>query len=232
MIENLLDIEPDNEAIIFLSKRLKSQNYRGNHLVQHQRSSLNELVGVLLSIYSVVKEGKLIVPKGDPKTEDDVAVYPEYKTMVTLYQTVFNIGSYSSIKKVDFLNLARMGLLDRFDKKDKLYPTYKKAYKMNSVALSKVGIELLFNPKKADYIFTQAMDVLFNGFMSEIYELFQYKDLKGYITLDEFTLFVSYLGLTLKDESNSTTIIDIAKYIKSFRQLKKTSKQSSYRTNK
>lgn len=219
MDKKILSINPKNEALIFLNKRINSKNYRGTHLVQHQRYSYHEIVGSLLAIYAVVKDGKLTVPKGDPATDTDVADFPDFKKMVTLYSSTFNKGTYKSVKKIDFLNFARMGFLNRYNSKGNIISLDKRASDMVSISLSEAGIDLLLKPENADYIFTKGLDMLFDGFISEIYSILQNENIKGFITQDEFVLFVSYLGMTLDEENDPILINDVIKYITEYRKL-------------
>jgi len=62
---------------------------------------------------------------------------------------------------------------------------------------------------------------LFDGYMSEILNLLQSKELKGKINEDEFFLFVSYIGFKLDNSQTKTNIHDIEKYILEYRKLKK-----------
>lgn len=221
MIDKILEISPKNLAIQFIHERLKSKNYRGIHLVQHARYTYPELIGCLLAIYAVVGESKLRVPKGDPVSEDDVKDFPEFKNMVEIYRATFEKGKYKSMKKINFLNLARMGFLDRLDEKNNIIPISKKASKMDAIILNELGKKILFEPKNSRYIFTKGLDFLFDGYMSEILNLLQSKELKGKINEDEFFLFVSYIGFKLDNSQTKTNIHDIEKYILEYRKLKK-----------
>lgn len=97
---------------------------------------------------------------------------------------------------------------------------------MKSVSISETGLELLFNPNNSKYIFTKAMDTIFEGFIGNVYELIQSEELNGVISFQEFFLFVSYIGLCLDGEVNPITVSDIVKYISSFRKLKKHERNS------
>lgn len=222
----IIKISPENESIKFVVERLKSKNYRGFHLVQHQRVNYSELIGFLLCIYAVVNNNKMPIPKGDPSNISDLKEYPEFKKAFDLYVSTFGKATYKGVIKVVFLNLNRMGLLDRFNSSGVRIEPKVRSKKISSVGLSELGQKLLENPDKTKYLFLKGLDILFDGFINDLFELLQNEFINGYLEFDEFFLFVSYLGFTLDSKTETTTLSDVINLIMEFRKLKKHQKRA------
>lgn len=228
MHENILNIDTNNLAVKFIYDRLNSRKYRGFHLVQHERTSYSELVGVLLVVYAVVGEGKMPIPKGDPTSDEHVKDFQKFKQATKLYMSIFEKGSYKALKKISFVNLNRMGLIDRYDNKNKLVKPNSRRKHIKSISISELGLKLILNPDNSRYLFLRALDVLLKGFMPDFLWILQREEFKKGISFDEFFLFVSYLGLKLDSSSEYVDSNMVIKLITSYRGLRKHQRERIY----
>lgn len=219
MFEKLLNINPNNLAIIFLYNRIRSKNYRGIHIVQQQRYSYSELLGLLLALYAVAGIEKIDLPKGDPDTEEDVKNYPLFKKAVQIYKAVFKKGTYMTVKKIDFLNLSRMGLINRYNSKGKLISPNSKTKDIKSISLSHTGLILLEDSDNSKNIFNNSLKNLLNDLILDIFKLLSMDNIYGKITFQEFMFFVSYLGQKTNFDDTSVKLEDVYKYILEYRKL-------------
>lgn len=175
------EIDPDNLFIDYIINRVQRDNYRGIHISQHNRYDLDFIEKVLKSIYEIVGDSAFNIPPGDYKKTDALpSEYIDYTKIVSKIYQYAGRGTYNSIKKNFFVDLDRMGFLLRFDKKNKLIGT--KRTGILYAKLSNKAIEFVSsddNLLKKYKIFTDAIDVLFQGFISDLAKSLYYSDYKN-----------------------------------------------------
>ena len=64
MLDKVLEIEKGNNFIQYIIKRIKTQNYRGIHLSQHNRYDFDYVKNIICVIYNEVKNEFFEIPRG------------------------------------------------------------------------------------------------------------------------------------------------------------------------
>lgn len=195
---DLQKIDPDNEFIKYISKRLKRDDYRGIHISQHNRYDVNYVLKLIKCIFDNVG-GKLFeIPSGDYSERTGTITfepkcYPEYQEIVKCIHTATDKGTYNSVKKNFFVDLDRMGLLKRSKIK---IPEGKFFW---YACLTNNAIELLESKddkRKLIKKFTDLIDEnLFGDFISNLVE---FMSSYGYYEVDifEFTFILNDMSIT------------------------------------
>ena len=226
-LEKLKGINPALECLEFLYHRILRDDYRGTHKLQHYRWSAKYIKLVLKNLQAHCdKEGFLYHTAGD--IYDDYAYKDEELDFATFLRNLnfdlqrANEGSVTDmgVRKIIFVNLQRMGFINRYTK-DKVRCDIGKTYRnYRFVRLTQSGLDFLnatslFEEQK---ILGLALDSIFDGLVQDILDILTYFDEKQrYVSIDEMTFFVSYLG---KDYNGAILSKDkIVEYILEFRQL-------------
>lgn len=226
-LDKLKGINPALECLDFLYHRILRDDYRGTHKLQHYRWSAKYIKIVLKNLQSHCdKEGFLYHTAGD--IYDDYVYKSEEVDFATFLWSVnfdlrnANEGSITDMgmRKIIFVNLQRMGFINRYTK-DKTLCDINKTYRnYRFVSLTKSGLDFinatsLFVEQK---ILGLALDSIFDGLVQDILDILTYFDEKQrYLSIDEMTFFVSYLGKDYNGEFLSKD--KIVEYILEFRQL-------------
>jgi hypothetical protein len=209
LLSDILNIQPNNEFINYIVKRLQREYYRGVHISQHNRYDYNYIITLIEIIYKIAKDNFFEIPAGDysertGKKDYNIIFYPEYKQIVDSINSLTGKGTYNSIKKNFFVDLERMGLLERT--RDVKY-----------ARLTKDAIHLILlnksNKRKAIKEFTDLIDEnLFGNFLSELVEfmwLYGYEKIDIYeytFILNDFYITNTYKDILLRSYRNLTNI--------------------------
>lgn len=124
-----------------------------------------------------------------------------------------------AVKKIDFLNLSRMGLINRYNSKGKLISPNSKTKDIKSISLSHSGLILLEDSDNSKNIFNNSLKNLLNDLILDIFKLLSMDNIYGKITFQEFLFFVSYLGQKTNFDETSVKLEDVYKYILEYRKL-------------
>jgi hypothetical protein len=101
MLDKVLEIEKGNNFIQYIIKRIKTQNYRGIHLSQHNRYDFDYVKNIISVIYNEVKNECFEIPRGDyseksgAKKDYNPNDYPIFKKIVNTIKKITNIGIFS-----------------------------------------------------------------------------------------------------------------------------------------
>lgn len=164
----------------YLVERLSKDEYRGTHISQHNRydrilifNILNELNNTI----NLLKIDKLIIRNTDTKKrpKNTLDEY-DYAKMVERLSIKFGKPTQDSLRKNFFLDMARMGLIHRFNKKGIKDNTMSKVFRTKSVAVSKLGHEFLkaFNSSnifEMNRFWTLSLNNLHRGFENKLFNL-------------------------------------------------------------
>jgi hypothetical protein len=218
ILTEIKNIDPDNKFINYIIKRIQVNNYRGIHVSQHNRYDLEYLKNIIQSIYDTVGSDVFEVPRGDYKhdfTDDDLkSKFKDYKNIVDNLKKNTDKGTYNSLKKNLFVDMNRAGLLLRYDKNMNVISGKKGVFyaKLSDTAIRFLNANIIEQYR----IFTDCLDKLFEGFLSEFVDLLYsspYKD--DEISIYEFMFIFSDLSI-----DNDTKIVLLNEYRK-LNQLKK-----------
>ncbi|QWU80345.1 hypothetical protein DU474_02495 [Campylobacter novaezeelandiae] len=219
--KDLKSINPALSCLEFLSSRIIRDDYRGIHKLQHYRWNL----GYIKIVLKYLKKYDLLYhTAGDIREnyryKDDELEFCNFLKMINddLGKIGFSVTDMA-MRKIIFVNLQRMGFLQRFDKNKKLCKVNKIYRNYRYVKISKKGLELLNSKNIFEEIkiLGVALDRLFDGLVQSIFELINTLD-ENYLSIYEFMFFVSFLGKTINEEIINKEKIIL--FINEFRSLK------------
>ncbi|CRF52632.1 hypothetical protein [Helicobacter ailurogastricus] len=208
----------------YLFQRIQKDTYRGLHLSQHNRYTKETIITILKALKETLENNKI---KHLRIRTTDLSKRPLNTPQETLYAQMTNQLSYilgritqDSLRKNFFVDMDRMGLIHRFNKKLKLNPVGAR-HRTYYVNLSPLGEEFLQtalqerpDPFTLNRFWTNALTNLHGGFENTLYDLMlelRHHNIQS-ISLEEFAFFAS-------DTENSRT--SIVALIKGFRALSK-----------
>lgn len=213
----LCSLDPSKACFTFLAERIGEAGYRGIQCSQHNRYNLDVVCTILGELYQAAGTEKLIIRTTDlkkrPGNLPEEAAYARY---VSALSAKLGRCTQDSVRKNLFVDLHRMGLLERFDTKGRSMGPYEKGTK-KYVRLSPLGLELidpaltLFERKLR---YTRAIDTLTCGLADELLSMLE---LDGSITETEFQFFFSFTGETMHGRRYSAA--ELLDYIREFRSL-------------
>ena len=191
----LLGIQPALECLKFLAWRVSKDDYRGTHKLQHYRWN-KEYIKIVLK--HLPKDKKLYHTQGDITDgyiyKSDEVEFCEYLAKVNKELNATENGNITDMvmRKIIFVNLQRMGLVDRFNKNGILCDPDKKA-QYRYVQITQKGLEILNAKNIFEEIkyFGLAFDRVFGGIIQDILDLINELE---YLSEYEMMFFVSYLG--------------------------------------
>ncbi|WFQ90866.1 Type-2 restriction enzyme MboII [Mycoplasma feriruminatoris] len=213
---NIIEIDSSRECLKFLQKRILSDNYRGVQLSQHNRFTSQKIIVMLKVLYelqgtNIMKIRTTDLSKRPYNTPDE----NDYANYINLVNKKIAIGTQDSIRKNFFVDLHRMGLINRYNDKIALNPFDRK--KVTGISISKRGIELISkddNIKQQYMLYTECINDLMQGFILKLFDIFNYFE---YITFDEFLFFVSFIDN--KIDGYTYLVEDIKEFIFDYRKL-------------
>ncbi len=175
-LQELRDVAPKNRFISYIIDRVSSSDYRGFQCSQHNRLTYEFFSSLILTIYNIAGGSKFEIHIGD----DNGTLQPQAHTY---YQIVDEVnrktskGTINSIKKNTFPDIARMGFLNRFDKKgEKIFENQGRG-SVCSVALSELGLKYAeVGAFERIKLFTDGIDVLTKNTASELVEILYLND--------------------------------------------------------
>lgn len=197
----------------YLNSRIRSNDYRGIHLAQHNRLPEDKLLIFLSAIYKVNGQGQFLVPPGDDpdpkgrqkgstKVRQAVSGFDDYyRILETILASNENV-TFNSLKKNHFPNIHAMGLLSREVVGDGNY--FRARLTDAAVAILEAGAT-----RKRTVLIGKAMEKLIGPkLIEELHSLLQKVDV---LNVHELMLIVSDPNLSLIQKEN---------FIRQYRQLK------------
>lgn len=151
ILQEILQIDSSRECINFLVKRVQSDNYRGLQISQHNRYTQKEILVILQEIYGLCGDRLLQIRTSDlSKRPYNIEGEEKYAELTTKIASKLGRCTQDSLRKNIFVDLHRMGLIDRFNAKKKQLNPFDNGTK-KYIALTKFGIDFL----QSTDIFTQ-----------------------------------------------------------------------------
>lgn len=229
---SLLGINPALESLRFLHDRVLRDDYRGLHKLQHYRWSV-EYIKIVLK--HLPKDSLLLHTQGDIyedyRYSSDEAVFCEYlKNMNYGLSKIHKSVTDMAMRKIIFVNLQRMGLIDRFNKKQELCAIDKTYRNYKYVKITQSGVEFL----ESKNIFEEqrhlgiALDFVFGGIVQDVLDIANALN-PQHISVSEMMFFISYLGK--KYDGKILTKDRVIDFINEFRSLKARQKVVEYVIN-
>jgi len=221
---DILSVDPSKECLKFLHERILSNNYRGLQLSQHNRYTMEQVVGMLKILYDLVGTSRMKLRTTDlskrPFNTADEYTYAEYTNLVN---QKYGKSTQDSIRKNLFVDFHRMGLIDRHDINGNVLDPYANGAK-HYASITKLGLEIIDETKTAlerHMIFSRCLDNILKGMATDMLDVLGEID---DISLDEYTFFVSFARQELNGKNyNLETLID---YTKEYRALSRFQKNA------
>ena len=219
--EKLLGIQPALKCLDFLHHRILRDDYRGTHKLQHYRWNKDYIKIVLQYL---PKDKPLYHTQGDIyenyQYKPEELAFCEYLKNVNKALLSQSIGSVTdmAMRKIIFVNLQRMGFIERFDKNKKLCEVGKR-YQYRYAKITQNGLDFIHSKdifEEQKYLGI-ALDFLFGGVVQDILDIINELEPK-YLSISEMMFFVSYLGKHY--QGNILTKDMIIDFINEFRSLK------------
>lgn len=223
-------IQPGNRALKFIDNRLRDDKYRGAESSQHNRYDSAEIYNILTIMDSYMPCKSLMRVRDTdlqkrPENLPDEAIYAKFCEKV---KAKVGKGTQDSIRKNIFVDLHRMGLIDRYkEDKTKLAPFVRSNVKY--VSLSENGIKYVRSSLlNRAYVFTKALDKLLGGYIELALSMLNERDL-SHLSKYEFMFFVSAVDT---DTTFSVNMNECVELIKSYRLLSRTQQRAVIETLK
>lgn len=204
---------------------MQSDNYRGLQISQHNRYTQKEILVILQEIYGLCGDRLLQIRTSDlSKRPYNIEGEEKYAELTTKIASNLGRCTQDSLRKNIFVDLHRMGLIDRFNAKKKQLNPFDNGTK-KYIALTKFGIDFLQSTDifTQNLFFTRALENLMQGFGEEILSIILELD-KHYLTRDEVLFFATFLYQKLDSKTYNRS--DIISLIRDYRTLSKFQKQA------
>ena len=183
----------NNVAVDFLSDRLKSPNYRGQHLVQHYRYDFDAIYKILelLNKYTPNQSLLAIRTRDLSKQAFDDPKWRDYALMSNEVNHILDRNTQDVLRKIIFVDLERLGFIHRYNRKRELCQLYERGEK-SFVSISDVGLELLSkkDPLSRSFLIGKQMDMFLHGCIENLLTVLRDYNL-GYIDIYEYMFFMT-----------------------------------------
>ncbi len=206
----VLGIHSDATAFIF--EAIQRLDYRGIHLSQHNRYTKEDIAVMLKALRDTLLNNNLSML---PIRTTDISKRPlnnpdeiHYARMVIELSNSLDRITQDSLRKNFYVDMARMGLINRFDKHGQLNNPFLTS-KTKFVNVSDFGLQFLAeyeqNPQnmfEINRLWTLALNNLHNGFETQFYSLML--NLQEYsidsISYNEFAFFASKANILPQEQ--------------------------------
>lgn len=219
LFNELTSIDPSKKCLEFLANRILSDNYRGLQLSQHNRYDVNIISTLLLEMYNIVGRNKMRIRTTDlskrPSNTPEELVYAQYINNVV---SKIGRGTQDSVRKNFFVDINRMGFIEKYDKNNILINPYEKKC-VFSVCLSKKGLEFVNSLKdifQRNLLYTKGIDELTNGIANEILDVVS---INNKLSIHEFMFFISFIGCAYENNGYVFSKSELTEYMLEYRKL-------------
>jgi type IIS restriction enzyme R protein (MBOIIR) len=206
----VLGVHSDTTAFIF--EAIQRLDYRGIHLSQHNRYTKNDIAVILKALRDTLLNNNLSML---PIRTTDISKRPlnnpdeiHYARMVIELSNRLDRITQDSLRKNFYVDMARMGLINRFDKHRQLNNPFLTS-RTKFVNISDFGLQFLTeyerdpqNMFEVNRLWTLALNNLHNGFETQFYSLML--NLQEYginsIGYNEFAFFASKANILPQEQ--------------------------------
>ena len=219
----------NNNATDYLSKRLESPKYRGHHLVQHYRYNIFDDISAILRTldkYAPNKTRLEIRAKDLSKQPTNLPEWKDYDLFCKELHDKIGKGTQDSIRKILFVDLERMGLVCRYNKKEKLNSPYIKNNNNAFVSLTDDGLKVIYekDSRNKRFIISKFVDKFLNGCIENLLEILRNQDNEiDCINIYEYMFFITAIDF---ESDFILTKSEAVSYIKEYRKLAITQRKS------
>ena len=228
--DTLCNIDISKNCFKFLVERVASDDYRGIQCSQHNRYDMDVIFTMIDELYKVAGKEKMVIRTADLKKRPiNLPEEANYAIYVDNLSKKLGRCTQDSVRKNLFVDLHRMGLIERYKPDETKLLPYENGTK-KYVRISDLGLDFidkshtLFERKLR---YTRAIDTLTKGLADELLSIVE---LDGTITATEFQFFFSFCGEELNGHRYTTT--ELVEYIKEFRRLSRYQQEYAVRVVK
>jgi hypothetical protein len=192
----IINISSGNKALVFLNGRVNLADYRGVHLSQHNRYTMEKIIQILTSLSNYTTKNTLLTIRTTDisKRHENTLEEIEYAQFCDKAKGITGIGTQDAMRKNLFVDLHRMGFIERYNKhKNKIKPFDRECIKY--VSLSELGSRLIneTNILNRYFLYSKGLDILLGGYLSVILNLLRNSDYKlKFLDIHEVMFFISY----------------------------------------
>jgi len=214
------NISSGNKALEFIDFRVRDEKYRGSRSSQHNRYVMNQIIDILTLFDKYAPNQSLMTVRTTdiskrPQNTPDEFIYAQFCNEA---KQKAGIGTQDAMRKNLFVDIHRMGLIKRYNKKKKDLDPFS-SQEVKYVSISDQGLKLIGGRTILDkyFIFSKAIDNLLGGCIDIILNILRDKEY-GIENLDiyEYMFFVSAINV----EANFNITTDKAvSLIKDYRNL-------------
>ncbi|GAA7431219.1 type IIS restriction endonuclease subunit R [Helicobacter pylori] len=215
----ITQLDPSKECLKFLADRIRSPDYRGLHLSQHNRYDQNKIKTIIQAIFNEVGEDLLQIRTTDMSKRPSNIIGEEIyaKVVDNICKSGMQV-TQDSLRKNLFVDMHRMGLIERYNKNKKpTNPYFQRNIKY--IRLTPLAIEFLNAQDllEKNFCYTQALENLLQGFGAECREVMIELD-NHYLDIEEMMFFVTFLNINF-------TRSEIIEYVREYRNLSRIQKE-------
>ncbi len=208
-------INPGNKALEFIDCRIMNEKYRGAPSSEHNRYEMNQIIDILTLLDKYASNQSLMTIR-----TTDISKRPEnipdefaYARFCNEAKQKAGIGTQDAMRKNLFVDLHRMGLIERYNKhKEPTDPFSRQNVKY--VSLSNQGLKLIKAKNILDryFIFSKGIDSLLGGYIDTILDILRDKEYEiDKISIYEYMFFVSAIGVEYKFNINIEEAVELIK---------------------
>ncbi len=203
-------------CVNFLNSRIECDNYRGIQISQHNRFDFEIIYAIIEEIYNIVGLDQIQIRTTDiSKRPENIVGEELYATLVINIANRVGRCTQDSLRKNLFVDMHRMGLIERYDNAGLPTNPYKQA-RIKYISLTPLAERLLNTSDifERRMIYTVALESLMSGYGESIANVMVELEMTS-ISEVEMSLFTSFIGQSLDGKTYS--ISDIASLLKEFR---------------
>lgn len=215
---SIINISSGNKSLNFIHERIKDKKYRGQHSSQHNRYTMDRIVKILNLLNKYIPNKKLMIIR-----TTDISKRPENLPEEFIYAQFCNevkknigIGTQDAMRKNLFVDLHRMGLINRHDKNEnKILPFRRKSIKY--VSITKQGLKLIDakNITEQYFIYSKGIDILLGGHINTILDILRNEEYSiDSINIYEYMFFISAIAT---ETIYTINVIEAVELIKEYR---------------
>ncbi len=227
MTSILSNISSGNKSLEFIDSRILDDKYRGSWSSQHNRYTMEKIVTILtlFNKYAPNKDLMIIRTADISKRPNNTAEEQTYAQFCNKAKAQAGIGTQDAMRKNLFVDLHRMGLIERYDKnKVPTDPLSKQGVKY--ISLTDQGLKLIEAKTLLDkfFIFSKGVDQLLGGYIDVLLNLLRDAEYNlEKISIYEFMFFVSAIGTETTFNINTDKCVEL---IKEYRNLSSIQRKS------
>ena len=207
-------------CVQFLEKRIQLDEYRGIQLSEHNRYDLETILVIVEEVYKVSKQDLLQIRTTDlSKRPYNIAGEEKYAEITKNIDRRIGRCTQDSLRKNLFVDMHRMGLIERYNERKELVDPYATKGRKKFVSLTDFAVDFMNasdNIFEQQMLFTRALETLMNGYGAALLDIMEELDTEK-LTTFEMTLFTSFLGNS--DGNKIYTTQDIVDFIREFRSM-------------